>query len=83
MKNHQGTETSSFGTNQLLSFKDDIILDPFIGSGTTAVSALKNNCEFVGYETNARYVALAENRIIVYLQQTKLEFIENKENEKN
>lgn len=48
---------------QLFSFKDDIILDPFIGSGTTGVAALKSTRNFVGYEINADYVKLAENRI--------------------
>jgi site-specific DNA-methyltransferase (adenine-specific) len=33
---------------QLYSFKGDIILDPFMGSGTTAVAALKSDRKFVG-----------------------------------
>lgn len=48
---------------QLYSFKDDIILDPFMGSGTTAVSALKTNRKFVGYEINKKYIDLAKKRI--------------------
>ena len=48
---------------QLLSFKDDIILDPFIGSGTTGVAALKSTRNFVGYEINADYIRLAEKRL--------------------
>lgn len=47
----------------LYSFKDDIVLDPFIGSGTTAVSALKNNRHFVGYEISEEYKLTAEQRI--------------------
>ncbi|SFE43490.1 DNA-methyltransferase [Thermoflexibacter ruber] len=61
---------------QLLSFENDVILDPFMGSGTSAVSALKNNRKFVGYEISEEYVKLAENRILPYLNQTKLEFSE-------
>ncbi len=48
---------------QLYSFKDDIVLDPFMGSGTTAVSALKTNRKFVGYEINKKYIDLAKKRI--------------------
>ena len=48
---------------ELFSFTEDIILDPFMGSGTTAVSALKNNRNFIGYEINNNYVKLANNRI--------------------
>ena len=35
---------------QLYSFKTDIVLDPFMGSGTTAVAALKDNRKYVGFE---------------------------------
>lgn len=39
------------------------VLDPFTGSGTTAVVALENNRNFVGTELNPEYIQLAENRI--------------------
>lgn len=48
---------------QLYSFKNDIILDPFMGSGTTAISALKSGRKFVGYEISGEYIELAANRI--------------------
>ncbi|TKZ35168.1 DNA-methyltransferase, partial [Brachyspira catarrhinii] len=35
---------------KLFSFTNDIVLDPFMGSGTTAIAAIKNNRNFVGYE---------------------------------
>lgn len=54
---------------QLYSFKDDIILDPFMGSGTTGVSALKSNRKFVGYDTNREYIKLAERRLEPLLKQ--------------
>lgn len=57
---------------QLYSFKNDIILDPFIGSGTTALSALKSNRKFVGYELNSEYVQLANKRLEFYLKQKSL-----------
>jgi len=48
---------------QLYSFKNDIILDPFMGSGTTAIAALKSDRKFIGYEINNDYIKLAEKRI--------------------
>ena len=47
----------------LYSFVDDIILDPFMGSGTTAISALKNGRHFVGYEISEEYKKIADARI--------------------
>ena len=48
---------------KLFSFTNDIVLDPFMGSGTTAIAAIKNNRNFVGYEINEEYINLANNRI--------------------
>ena len=43
--------------------ENDLILDPFMGSGTTGVAALKNNRQFIGIELNADYYEIALNRI--------------------
>ena len=59
---------------QLYSFKGDIILDPFIGSGTTAISSIKSERNFIGYDINEEYIILAENRLKPYITQTKLNF---------
>ncbi len=48
---------------RLLSFSGDVILDPFIGSGTTAVAAILAGRRYVGYDTNPEYIALAQERI--------------------
>lgn len=48
---------------ELYSFKDDIILDPFMGSGTTAIAAINAKRKYVGYEINEKYVSLARIRI--------------------
>lgn len=48
---------------QLYTFTGDVVLDPFIGSGTTAVAAIQSRRTFCGYETDPAYVALAEERI--------------------
>jgi len=42
----------------------DIVLDPFTGSGTVAVVALRHNRHFVGIELNPEYAAIAKNRIL-------------------
>lgn len=66
---------------QLYSFKGDIILDPFMGSGTTAVSAIKSERKFVGYDISQEYIDLAEKRLKPFLEQTSLKFatVENDE----
>ena len=48
---------------QLYSFTNDIILDPFMGSGTTAVASIKSKRNFIGYDISEEYIKLAENRI--------------------
>lgn len=70
-------EELPFRLIQLYSFKDDIILDPFMGSGTTALSAVKSERKFVGYDISKEYVALAEKRLHSYLSQTKLAFTQS------
>jgi DNA modification methylase len=42
---------------------DDVVLDPFCGSGTTGVVACRHNRHFIGIELNPAYAALAEKRI--------------------
>jgi len=58
---------------QLYSFQDDIILDPFMGSGTTAISSLKSHRYFIGYEIEPAYIELCNRRISTYLDQLTLE----------
>lgn len=48
---------------QLYSFRDEVILDPFMGSGQTALAALKAGRHYVGYEINPEYVSLAKERL--------------------
>ena len=48
---------------QLYTFEGEVVLDPFMGSGQTAIAALQSQRHFVGYETNPDYVALANQRI--------------------
>lgn len=48
---------------QLYTFEDDIVLDPFVGSGTTCMAALKSKRKYVAYDNKKQYVDLAEKRI--------------------
>jgi DNA modification methylase len=48
---------------QLYTFSNEIVLDPFMGSGQTALAALKAGRHFTGYETSESYIQLAESRI--------------------
>jgi len=50
---------------ELYSYKDDLILDPFVGAGTTAVAALRSGRHYVGYDTDSKYIALAQSRVAV------------------
>ena len=42
---------------------DDIILDPFMGSGTTGVACVNTNRNFIGIEKVGKYFEIAEKRI--------------------
>jgi len=53
---------------QLYSFKDDIILDPFCGVGTTAIAAIKSNRHFIMIDNNQKYVTAAKRRIKEFIK---------------
>lgn len=48
---------------QLYTFEGEVILDPFMGSGQTAIAAMKTDRHYIGYEIDEEYVKLAESRI--------------------
>ena len=54
------------------SNKGDLILDPFMGSGTTAKMALKNERNFIGFEISPEYCNIANRRIEGWKTQTRL-----------
>lgn len=56
----------------LYTYEEDVVLDPFCGSGTTCLSALQNNRKYVGYDIVEDYVDLAKNRLSEFKSQTKL-----------
>jgi modification methylase len=49
---------------KLYSYLDDIILDPFCGSGTTCVAAKRLNRHYIGYDVNDEYCMLSERRLL-------------------
>jgi len=57
---------------KLYTFKDDVILDPFLGSGTTCLSAIKNKRNYIGYDINEEYIKLANSKISALESQTEL-----------
>ena len=48
---------------ELYTFAGDLVLDPFIGSGTTAVAAVESNRHYVGFDLSPEYLEIAERRI--------------------
>jgi site-specific DNA-methyltransferase (adenine-specific) len=47
----------------LYTYEDDLVLDPFMGSGSTAVAALRTGRHFVGYDTDASYIESSRARL--------------------
>jgi len=62
---------------QLYTFEKEVILDPFMGSGQTAIAAIKSSRHYVGYEINMEYVKLAEKRIKSFLETFKTQRLFN------
>lgn len=48
---------------KLFTYEGDVILDPFMGSGTTAIACIKTNRKFIGFELDEEYFNLSIERI--------------------
>ena len=48
---------------ELYTYRGDLVLDPFMGSGSTAVAAVRTERHYAGFDTDPTYVALAERRV--------------------
>jgi len=48
---------------ELYTYRDDLVLDPFMGSGSTALAAVETGRHYVGFDTESEYVELARQRI--------------------
>ena len=65
---------------RILTYKDDIVLDPFMGSGTSAVAAETLGRRWLGIELSENYTKIANERINLFREennQTELEFIKD------
>lgn len=58
---------------QLYTFEKDVVLDPFIGSGTTAVASLRTERYFIGYDNKEEYVEMANKRIEAEMERIRAE----------
>jgi site-specific DNA-methyltransferase (adenine-specific) len=59
---------------RLFSDRGELILDPFAGSGSTGVAAIRHGRRFIGWETNASYAAIARRRLERAREQLELGF---------
>ena len=66
---------------QLYTFKDEVVLDPFCGSGSACIAAIKAERHYIGYDTAKEYVELAEKRITEYKQQLAIPLFMKKESD--
>jgi site-specific DNA-methyltransferase (adenine-specific) len=48
---------------RLFTDEEDIVLDPFLGSGTTAVAAIETNRNFIGIEMMKKYAEIATENV--------------------
>jgi DNA modification methylase len=56
---------------ELYTYEDDVVLDPFMGSGSAAVAALRTRRHYIGFDTDKEYVAAAKRRIAAERQQPR------------
>lgn len=57
------SEDIPFKAISMLTFPNDVVLDPFMGSGTTAVAAIKLGRKYIGFEISPHYHKVAADRI--------------------
>lgn len=48
---------------ELYTYEGDVVLDPFMGSGSTAVAAVRTQRHYLGFDTDPTYVAIAKRRV--------------------
>tara|TARA_R110000868_G_C10661230_1_gene745850 strand:+ start:53 stop:760 length:708 start_codon:yes stop_codon:yes gene_type:complete len=72
-KEHKRAFPIKLAQRFIMCFPDaELIFDPYIGSGTTAIAAIRENRKYLGAELSKKYYELANKRIEGYTNQTKL-----------
>lgn len=56
---------------EILTYEDDLVIDPFMGSGQTALASIILNRNYIGFEISAKYTEIANKRISDFLKKTK------------
>lgn len=56
---------------EISSNENDLVIDPFMGSGSTAIAALTRHRKFIGYEINEKYYQIALKRIQDFISDQK------------
>lgn len=69
---HPATFPIELAERCVLAVSDGLVLDPFMGSGTTAIAAERHGREWIGFEQSAKYVESARKRIAAHNAQSKL-----------
>ena len=67
---------------KLFSYVDDVVLDPFSGSGSTLIAAVSNNRKGIGLDVDSKYCELARKRILAYIQPEQVKIQKNKTTKK-
>jgi site-specific DNA-methyltransferase (adenine-specific) len=49
---------------KFMTYKDDVVLDPFMGSGTTAVASVNLDRNYIGFEVSENYCKIARSRVL-------------------
>jgi len=57
---------------KLYSYPDEIVLDPFVGSGTTPVASIKTGRRYIGIDISEEYCDISKERIKIELTQPEL-----------
>jgi len=52
--------------------KNGILVDPFMGSGTSAIAAIKQDCKYIGFDIDPSYIEFAEHRINIVSEELSL-----------
>ena len=71
-------QTSLKATKRFIEYfsnEGDMIIDPFMGIGTSAIACLELERKFIGIELNESYCKICKKRLKSYLEQTKLEVL--------